>query len=101
MADSTLPFESFAVFCEQGSAALALGAALASGRFLSPIDAMAAACKAPVVPSAPRVHTGYAPEAQRKAARAGLYAAGIRKAPRRMTAADKAKAEAVRWGWAS
>ncbi len=49
----------------------------------------------------PRLHTGYAPEAQRRAARHGLYVAGIRKAPRRETAADKAKAEAVRWGLAS
>jgi hypothetical protein len=91
----------FALFCEQGSVALALRDALASGRFLSPIDAMAAACKAPVVPSAPRIFTAYAPKAQRNAAAHGLYCAGIRTPRPRVTAADKALAEAKRWGLAS
>lgn len=101
MATDQTDHESFAQFCEQGAAALALRDILASGRFVSPIDALAAACSAPVVPSAPRVFTSYAPKAQRKAARHGLYSLGIRKAPRRMTAADKALAEARAWGLAS
>jgi len=101
MANPPTVTESFAVFCEQGSVVLALGAALASGRYSNPVDAMVAACKAPVVPSAPRIFTGYSPKGQRNAAAHGLYNLGVRKAPRRATAADKAKDEAVRWGLAS
>lgn len=90
--------EAFAVFCEQGRVAIALRAVLASGRFLSPIDAMQAACAETVQPSAPRIHTGYMPEDQRRDVRHRTYRDGLRMAPRRPTAADRAKTEARKWG---
>jgi hypothetical protein len=92
--------ESFAVFCEQGTAALALRDILASGRFLSPIDALAAACSEPVRPSAPRIYTGYMPADQRRDLRRRTYDDGFRTAPRRATASDRARAEAQKWGLA-
>lgn len=81
--------EAFAVFCEQGAAALALRDALASGRFYSPIDAIVAACGEPVRPSSPRTYTGYMPEAQRRNVRRRLYCDGLR-TPMDRTARDMA-----------
>ncbi len=49
----------------------------------------------------PRVHTGYAPKVQRRAAAHLAYSNGLLVAPRRMTVADKAQAEARAWGLAS
>ena len=48
----------------------------------------------------PRLYTGYMPEQQRRAVRHNLYTDGIRKAPRKPTAADRALAEARAWGLA-
>ncbi len=49
----------------------------------------------------PRLHTAYYPENERRAAAHLAYSNGLRVAPRRMTAADKAQAEARAWGLAS
>ena len=46
----------------------------------------------------PRVFTGYAPAAVRTNVRARSYRDGLRSAPRRSTAGDRAQAEAVAWG---
>jgi hypothetical protein len=50
--------------------------------------------------NAQRLVTGYMPKAQRKAVAHGLYSMGIRKAPARSTAADRARSEAQAWGLA-
>ena len=45
-----------------------------------------------------RVSSGYMPEPQRRSTAHRLYSSGIRKAPRRATATDRAIAEARAWG---
>ena len=50
--------------------------------------------------AAQRLYTGYMPAAQRKAVAHRAYRDGLRTAPRRSTAADRALAEAQAWGLA-
>jgi len=45
-----------------------------------------------------RMHTGYMPKEQRRDLRHRTYRDGLRTAPRRRTADDRAQAEAARWG---
>ena len=46
----------------------------------------------------PRLHTGYMPKPQRRDLRHRTFRDGLRTAPRRPTADDRAKAEAAKWG---
>jgi hypothetical protein len=48
-----------------------------------------------------RVHTGYMPEEQRRAVRHRAYCDGLMTPPKRQTADDLARVEAVKWGLAS
>ena len=51
-------------------------------------------------PDCARVFTGYQPAAVRTNVRARSYRDGLRSAPRRSTAGDRAQAEAAAWGLA-
>ena len=45
------------------------------------------------------VASGYMPESQRRSTAHRLYSSGIRKAPRRPTSSDRARADARAWGF--
>lgn len=67
--------------------------------FRRAVDWMQAALDLAPEPSAPRVHTGYMPKAQRRAVAHRAYSDGLRTPPR-LRAEDRTRAEALKWGLA-
>jgi len=78
-----------AVLCDDAADWLSVAAQAASNMGLTLAQG--------IVAMLPRPSSGYMPKAQRSAVAHRLYSGGIRKPPRRMTAAERAKAEAARW----
>ena len=91
--------EAVAQFCETGAVTIAMSWHFDSCN--TAMELLAKACAAPITPNSPRVASGYLPKPLRVAKDASDYATGFKFAPARETAADKALAEAQRWGLAS